>query len=247
VVLSESLRGDLRSQLAAVHGQPVLSLLQPEFSPPQPTALPPTPPDVVDPIAGMVGLDTLRAILRGAGSGDSALAATLRFLTTDFATAIVYEVANDRLVAQMAAGRVADWPRLGALSIARAAPSTPSRLAVNASILPLRPERFPIDARLTELASGDGDDVAIAFAVGGGAGRVTHVVCAFAPTFGRLIHRPVLAEVRDELEATLSRIERSLGRGGLHHWDDPYEEMVVRASRPATDPPYAAFEIGVCH
>ena len=247
VVLSESLRVDLRSKLAVGRGQPVLSLLRPEFSPPQPTTLPPTPPDVVDPIFGMVGLDTLRAILRGAGSRDNALAVTLRFLTTDFAAAIVYEVANDRLVAQMAAGRLADWPRLGALTIARAAPSTLGRLAINAAIRPLRPERYPIDARLTELASGASDDVALAFAVGGGAGRVGHVICAFAPRFGRLSHRPVLAEVRDELESTLTRIERALGRGDLSHWDDPYEEMVVRAARPATDPPYAEFEIGVSH
>ncbi len=242
VMLSDSLRIDLRSELAAVRGEPAaLALLRPKFSAPV-KSHPSRRPEVRPPLATSTGLDTFRALLRGAGTAQDAMTATLRFLNTDYRTVVGYTVERASLEPWLAAGKLRDWTRLGGLAISRSAASTPGWLADRGGIRALRPERHPIDARMTELASGAPDDVALGFAVEVG-GAVRYVVCGFAPRFARLIHRAILTEIRSELADTLARIDRSLGRTSSSDWDEPYDEIAISSGRATSEPPYAGFEL----
>lgn len=262
VQLSESMRVDLRSQLAAIAAPGVL----PRRAAPgedQPPALPPrtrrpkaTPNPLAEVYQSSIGLDTLRAILRGATCPDAALESALRYLANDCAAVLAYRRDAESLVLHMAAGRVRGWWHLGQLEPWLRAPSTPAIVARDRSLRAFAPQKRGLDRRIIEMVDPPppGQTWAIPIA---GDDEALYVICAVAPAIERMTAIRVLLEVRSELEDALERIAaprpRELAAMAARHGqrqraaaDPPYADLELIFARPGrapTEPPYDALEV----
>ena len=235
VLLSESLRIDLRSQLATVQRTSMIPLVRPK--PDQVRARRTShqrPPG--DPLNESLGLDTARGLLRGARTREVALETALRFLTTDYEAAVAYRVTQQGLIPFLAAGRVRNWWGLQPIELSE--PSSLATIAVRNEVHALCPWRFPADARVANEVMGDTSVPALGIPIVGPEG-VSFVLCAFQPRFDDAILEPAtMFAVRRELEDALGRV------------DAPYESYEIldpiAASRwgsPVKSDPYATIEL----
>ncbi len=246
VHLSNSMRVDLRGQLAAVTARAP--------SPPRETA--PTAPRrrpraTPSPLGELehsaeIGLDTLRGILRGASSPESVMEAAVRFLTRDCTAALAYRREAESLVPWLAAGRIAHWLGLGTVDPWLRAPSTPAIVARDRSLRSFSTKRG-LDRRIAELVGLRADEAAWALPINGG-DDIDHVLCAFAPRLDRVVLIRTLLELRAEIEDALARLRgpsmialiaanraTSSRRAST---EQPYAELELRWGRAPTDPPY---------
>jgi anti-sigma regulatory factor (Ser/Thr protein kinase) len=234
VMLSDSLRIDLRSQLAKVQRTSMIPLVRPK---------PPTRPSrsrvnrnsAPDPLHESLGLDTARGLLRGARTRAIALETALRFLTTDYESAVAYRVTQSALVPFLAAGRVNNWWGLEPVTFSE--PSSLANCATHNAVHALCPWRFPTDARVAKEVMGQTDVPALGIPIVGPEG-ISFVLCAFQPRFDDAIVEPeMMFAVRRELEDALARI------------DAPYEAYELVDPNPAQrwgavkSDPYATLEL----
>jgi hypothetical protein len=260
VLLSESMRVDLRTELAAIAAPGVMPRRE---APGQPGALPPrmrrpkaTPNPFAQAHQSSIGLDTLRAILRGTSCPDAALESALRYLASDCAAVLAYRRRGESLVLHMAAGRVRRWWELGQLEAWLRAPSTPAIVWRDRSLRAFAPQKRGLDRRIVEMVDPPppGQTWAIPIVSDD---EVQHILCAVAPAIERMTVIRVLLEVRAELEDALERIAaptpRELAAMASRHeqphraaTDPPYAELELIFARPGrapTEPAYEAFEV----
>lgn len=258
VLLSESLRVDLRTELAAIAAPAIAPRRRAPTAPLPPRTRRPkaTPNPLFEVYQSGIGLDTLRGILRGATSPDAALESALRYLANDCAAVIAYRREAESLVPHMAAGRIREWWQLGQLEPWLRAPSTPAIVARDRSLRAFAPHKRGLDRRVVEMVDPPppGQSWAIPVVVGD---DVRHVICAVAPAIERMTVIRVLLEVRSELEDALERITspgpRELAEMAARHQqrtraatEPPYAELELifyRPGRAPTEPPYEAFEV----
>lgn len=237
VMLSDSLRIDLRSQLARVQRTSMIPLVRPK--PPsraRPTRSRVNRRSAPDPLHESLGLDTARGLLRGARSRDIALETALRFLTTDYESSVAYRVTQSALVPFLAAGRVHSWWGLEPIPLSE--PSSLANVATNNAVHALCPWRFPIDGRVVNEVMGETQVPAIGIPIAGPEG-IAFVLCAFRPRFDDAVVQPdTMFAVRRELEDALERI------------DAPYEHYELVDPNPAQpwggavkSDPYATLEL----
>jgi anti-sigma regulatory factor (Ser/Thr protein kinase) len=245
IELSESLRLDLRSELAVVAGRPRPNPdARPLPAPPRrrPKA---TPSPLTDLYRTNVGLDTMRGILRGAASPELAIESALRYLTTECAAAVAYRRDGETLVPLMAAGHIARWSELGRVEPWLRAPSTPAIVARDGSLRAFA-QRRGLDRRIARLVGVSADAPAWALPISFG-DRVACVLCAFAPLIDRVILIRILLELRGELEDALARIANPAAapppprrrRAGT----EPYAELELLFGHAPSESAYAELEL----
>jgi len=251
VQLSDSMRVDLRSQLAAMtarapspsrHRAPTASPRRRPRATPNPLGEPMS--EIVN--GSEIGLDTLRGILRGASSPESVMEAAVRFLTRGCVAALAYRRETESLVPWMAAGHVAHWMGIGAVEPWLRAPSTPAIVARDRSLRSFSNKRG-LDRRIAELVGLRPDEAAWALPINGD-DDIDHVLCAFAPRLERVVLIRTLLELRSEIEDALARLRgpemvtmasaRRLPTLRRAETDPPYAELELRWGRAPTDPPY---------
>jgi hypothetical protein len=259
VMLSDSLRIDLRSQLAAIAAPGVTPEGRPPEMMPRRTRRPKaTPNPLADLYQSNIGLDTLRAILRGSSSAEGAVESVLRYLGADCAAVLAYTREAESLIPYMAVGRISRWWQLGQLEPWLRAPSTPAIVARDRSLRAFAPQKRGLDRRIVEMVDPPppGQTWAIPIVVDD---EVRLVICAVAPAVERMTAIRSLLEVRGELEDALERIAapgpRMLAEMAARHegrrraaTEPPYAELELvfyRPGRPATEPPYEAIEVAL--
>ncbi len=246
VQLSDSMRVDLRGQLAAMTARAPSSPERAPTAPPRrrPRATPSPLGELEH--ASEIGLDTLRGILRGASSPESVMEAAVRFLTRDCAAALAYRRETESLVPWLAAGHIAHWMGLGAVEPWLRAPSTPAIVARDRSLRSFSSKRG-LDRRIAQLVGLRPDEGAWALPINGG-DDIDHVLCAFAPRLERVVLIRTLLELRSEIEDALARLRapavvtmasgRRLTTLRRAETDPPYAELELRWGRAPTNPPY---------
>jgi hypothetical protein len=258
VQLSDSLRVDLRSQLAAIAAPGIAPRGDDQVHAlPRRTRRPKaTPNPLAEVYQASIGLDTLRGILRGATSSDAAVESVVRYLATDCAAVVAYVRQAESLLPHMAAGAIANWWQLGQFEPWLRAPSTLAVVARDRSLRALAPHKRGLDRRFVELVAPPppGQSWAIPIVIDD---EVRFVLCAVSPAVERIATIRVLLEVRAELEDALERIEapgpRALAEMAAVHerrtraaTEPPYAELELifyRPGRAPTEPPYEAIEV----
>lgn len=236
VVLSESMRLDLRSQLSLMSRASRRPAPAVGRDPAPPRRLPRATPDpMTDVHRAAIGVDTLRGLLRGAGGHGMALECALRFLAGHASAALLYRRDGEALTPHMAAGQIARWCSLGRLEPWLRAPSTPAVVARDQSLRAFAPRKRGLDRRIMRtIGVGPGASAwAVPVIV---ADEVDYVLALFGPTIDRVVAIRMLIDVRAELEDALERLStpvQLLSRRAL----DP------RRKRAATVPPYAHLEL----
>jgi hypothetical protein len=202
VTLSDTMRVDLRTQLAQVRRRPdVVPLELPKRAP---TARrrgrgssPPPLPSIFP-----IGADTARGLLRGAVAARTAIDVALRFLEHHYQAAVAFELDGEELAPRQAGRRVRDWAQLRQRSLPR-----DNGLVEHAGQGVTTMFRLSrVDEALTPFAAGasDVDAVVVPLSVGG---DLRWILFAARPLEAVAPAADVIEPVRRELEACLGRLD----------------------------------------
>lgn len=209
VVVSESLRLELREQLAPAKKRteivPLVHAKKRARRATMPRARGSEPPIPAGPSTDPIGAHTACGLLRGVREPDTALRVGLRFLAQHYEVAVAYAVDGRRLVPVSFEGAVHDWARLRELRIGSDGTASVAALARGPFAVEFRP-RSPLDLKIALLATGDSEAPGITVPLHVD-GDLRWILYAAMPRGEAPITHATVEGVRAELERSLCRLD----------------------------------------